>query len=462
MYNDVKQTKQGKRMNKHQNIEIEITAVNERGEGIGRIDGKVCFVDGAVVGDRLTIEIIQQKKSYTRGRIVKINTASPFRITPPCRFSDCCGGCSVQHIDYGKQLELKSVVVHDALQRIGGQSDYQSEPIIGIADPYRYRNKALLPAATIDGKLRLGLYQKGSHQLVAIDDCLIQDQICGSIISIVETWAETFAITAYNEKTGTGRLRHIMIRSTNYGEHMIGIVTKTTVLPHAEILIEQLTARHQSIVSVIHNINSQKGNRILGNEYKTLYGRATIIDKIGEIDYELSMASFFQVNPRQTVKLYNKAIALAGLTGDQIVWDIYCGAGSITLQLAKYAKWVYGNEIVPQAIKNAKANATRNQIDNVSFIEGAAEAIVPTWLQKYPQPQVVFLDPPRKGADQKVLAAIVAIAPQKIVYVSCKPSTLARDVKYLVENGYTLRTAVPVDMFAHSMNVEAIALLHKK
>ncbi len=449
-------------MTTHKNINIAITAVNERGEGIGRIDGKVCFVDGAVVGDTLTIEIIQQKKSYTRGRIVKINTASPFRITPPCRFSERCGGCSVQHIDYSEQLKLKSAVVHDAMQRIGGQSGYQSESIIGMAEPYRYRNKALLPAATIDGKLKLGLYQKGSHNLVAVDDCLIQDQICGSIISIVEAWAEAYAITAYNEKAGTGLLRHIMIRSTNYGEHMIGIVTKTAAIPHVEVLIKQLTAKHQSIVSVIHNINPQKGNRILGNKYKTLYGRATIIDKIGQIDYELSMASFFQVNPRQTIKLYNKAIALAGLSGDQIVWDIYCGAGSITLQLAKHAKWVYGNEIVPQAIVNAKANATRNQIDNVTFIEGAAEAIVPIWLQKYPQPEVVFLDPPRKGADQRVLAAIVAIAPQKIVYVSCKPSTLARDVKYLVESGYQLNTVIPVDMFAHSMNVETIALLYKK
>ncbi len=443
------------------NIEIDITAVNERGEGIGRIDGKVCFVDGAVIGDRLTIDIIQQKKSYSRGCIVKINSASPFRITAPCRFSDRCGGCSVQHIDYQKQLDLKSAVVHDALQRIAGQYDYQAEPIIGMFNPYRYRNKALLPAATINGKLRLGLYQKGSHQLVSIDDCLIQDSICGSIIDIVEAWAEQYHITAYNEKTGSGQLRHIMIRSTNYGEQMIGIITKTEKVAQLDALIAQLVARHSSIVSIVHNINEQKSNRILGNKYKTLYGKATIIDNIGDIDYELSMASFFQVNGRQTIKLFNKAIDLAGLTGEQIVWDIYCGAGSITLQLAKRAKWVYGNEIVPQAIINAKANAARNKITNVTFIEGAAEAIVPTWLQKYPQPEIVFLDPPRKGSDQKVLAAIVAIAPQKIVYVSCKPSTLARDIKYLTENGYVLKTAVPVDMFAHSMNVETIALLIK-
>ncbi len=449
-------------MNKQNNIEIEIIAVNERGEGVGRIDGKVCFVDGAVVGDNLTIDIVQQKKAYSRGRIVTINKPSPFRIAPPCRFSARCGGCSVQHIDYYKQLDLKSTIVYDAMQRIAGQTAYRSEPIIGMKNPYRYRNKALLPAAMINGKFKLGLYQKGSHQLVAIDDCLIQTDICRSVISIVESWAEKYNITAYNEKTDTGQLRHMMIRSTNYGEHMIGIITRTPKISHVEVLIEQLVKQHQSIVSVMHNVNPRKGNRILGQQYKKLYGKATIIDKIGEVDYELSMASFFQVNPIQTVKLFNKAIALAGLTGDQIVWDIYCGAGSITLQIAKHAKWVYGNEIVPQAIVDAKANAARNQINNVTFIEGAAEAIVPTWLQKYPQPEIVFLDPPRKGADQKVLQAIVTIAPQKIVYISCKPSTLARDVKFLAESGYQLETVIPVDMFAHSMHVETIVLMSKK
>ncbi len=442
-------------------VEIVVSAMNDRGEGVGRIDGKVHFIEGAVVGDRLRVEITTEKKSYNRARIVQLLAASPNRIVPPCRFSSRCGGCSVQQIAYAEQLRLKEQLVHDALQRIGAQSDYQSVPIIGMSNPYRYRNKALLPTAQIDGRLRVGLYQKGSHQLVPIDDCLIQSDICASIIAIVEDWAARHAITAYDEKRDCGQLRHIMIRSTHYGEHLIGLVTRTAELPGVEQLIAQLTARHKSIVSIVQNINSQRGNRILGNRYQTLYGRAVLLDKIGQIDYELSMASFFQVNPQQTVKLYDKAIELAALTGAEIAWDIYCGAGSISLQLAKHVKWVYGNEIVPQAIVNARANAQRNAIQNVTFIEGAAEVIVPTWLERYPRPDVVFLDPPRKGAEKPVLEAIMAIAPQKIIYVSCKPSTLARDVKYLTDHGYRLTTVVPVDMFAHTMHVETVALLSK-
>ncbi len=441
--------------------EILITTINERGEGIGRIGGKVHFVESAVPGDRLLIKIIQQKKAYNKARIVKIVNPSPFRITAPCSFAKHCGGCSVQQISYDEQLKLKTALVTDAIERIALQKGYELQSIIGMSDPYRYRNKALLPAALINGQLRLGLYQKGSHQLVDIDDCLIQDPICGAIIQLVEQWANNYGIMPYDEKQGTGQLRHVMLRTTRYGEHMIGLVTKTASVKQLDALIKLITAQHPSVVSIVQNINDKAGNRILGDRFKMLYGSSSVIDCIGDIDYELSMASFFQVNPRQTIKLYNKAIELADLQGDEVAWDIYCGAGSITLQLAKHVKWVYGNEIVPQAIVDARANAARNAIDNVTFIEGAAEAIVPTWLDKYDRPDVVFLDPPRKGAAQAVLAAIVKISPQKIVYISCKPSTLARDIKYLVANDYQLKTVVPVDMFAHSMHVECIVLLQR-
>ncbi len=449
-------------MKRQKTVELLITDINERGEGIGRVDGKVHFVDGAVPGDWVRVEIIQEKKAYNKARIIKLLQTSEYRIEPNCQFAYRCGGCSVQQIDYAEQLGIKAALVRDALVRIGGQKDYEQRDIIGMEEPYRYRNKAIFPAAEVDGKLKLGLYKRGSHQIVTIDDCLIQNEICRSVIEIVEQWAADYSITAYNEKRSKGQLRHIMVRSTNRGQHMVGIISGVEKVPYLDDLVERLCKAEPSIIGVVQNINASKGNRILGKQYKTLYGAATIVDSIGKIDYELSMASFFQVNPAQTIKLFNTAIALAELSGEQIVWDIYCGAGSIALQLAGRAKWVYGNEIVAQAIVDAKANAARNKIENVSFIEGAAEAIVPTWLDKYPRPEVVFLDPPRKGADQKVLQAIVDIAPNKIVYVSCKPSTLARDIKYLSENGYSLKIAVPVDMFAHTMHVECVALMTKQ
>lgn len=444
-------------------ITLEIQDLTERGQGVGRLGDKVVFVDGALPGDTVRAKVLAEKKTFTTSKVVKVLSPSEFRVEPPCEFAYSCGGCSIQHLLYDEQLAAKEKFVADALTRIGGQTDYKQYPIIGMTFPYYYRNKAVFPFGVIDDEVTLGMYKAGSHTLVPIDVCAIQNEDNKKILPIIKDWANAHGISVYDERTHKGLLRFLMIRSTAYGEHMLGLVINGKHLPHASTLIDAVRASGLSIKSIVLAINTKKGNAILGRDFKCIYGDDVVYDQIGETKYKLSLATFFQVNHEQTLKLYHLTTALCELTKDKVVWDIYCGAGSITLKLAPHAKWVYGNEIVPAAIANAKANAALNGVDNVTFIEGAAEDIVPTWLDAYERPDVVVLDPPRKGADKKVLDAIMTLKPERIVYVSCKPSTLARDVKILTEGGsYALIEATPVDMFPHSGNVETVVLLERQ
>lgn len=444
-----------------QHYTIEITDLTEEGSGVGRIEDQVVFVSGALPGDTVKAQITQVKKNYALAKIVKVETPSEHRVQPPCPYAFQCGGCAIQHLDYDEQLNQKTSFVKTALERIGGQTDYKLQPIIGMSFPYHYRNKALYPFAVMGGKVVLGFYKPQSHDLVAIDACMIQHPENAAILKVVRDWANDYKISVYRENQHAGLLRHLLIRTTNAGEHMVGLVINGTAIPHTKELVKALTAALPTVRGVLLNTQTKRGNTILGDHFKTIFGESTMIDTIGDFSFELAMPSFFQVNPEQTRVLYQKAMDYCNLSGSEVVWDLYSGAGTITLGLAKHAARVYGNELSAAAVENAKANAIRNGIENVEFIVGAAEDVVPKWLKDHQKPDVVVLDPPRKGADPAVLDAILQMAPERIVYVSCKPSTLARDVKILCENGYQLVEVTPVDMFPHTGHVETVVKLEK-
>lgn len=443
-------------------VELTIDSVNDDGDGVARYNNRVIFVRGAVPGDRVLAKITKIKKSYAQANVKSLIEASIDRVEPPCHHAKICGGCTVQQIEYDQQLALKSQLVEDALTRIGKQSDYKLRPILGMTFPYHYRNKMVYTVANNAKRIDFGFYKKGTHKLIAIEECMIHNPHNMAILETVRNWANQQHIRAYDAKCHQGTLRHIMIRNNLAGQYMLGLVINDRQLVGSNALVAAIQAHHPEVVSVMVNINRRRSKAILGDKYQTLYGEDHIIDIIGDLQFKISMASFFQVNPQQTAKLYDVAEKYAQLTGKETVWDIYSGAGTISLQLAKSAKHVYGNEIVEQAIIDAVDNAKRNQIDNVSFIQGAAEKIVPTWTQKNQKPQVVVLDPPRKGADRAVLDAIVKLSPRRIVYISCKPSTMARDILHLSQNGYHLKEVTPVDMFGHSMHVECIALIQRE
>lgn len=438
-----------------------IDSVNDDGDGVARHNNRVIFVRGAVPGDRVLAKITKTKKSYAQANVETIIKASTDRVEPPCHYAQICGGCTVQQIEYDQQLALKSQLVEDALTRIGKQSGYKLKPILGMTFPYYYRNKMIYNVAKIAKKIAFGFYEKGTHKLIAIEECMIHNPHNMTILETVRNWVNKQRLSAYDAKRHQGVLRHIMIRNNLAGQYMLGLVINDRQLAGSQSLVAAIKTNHPEVVSLVVNINRRRGATILGDKYQTLYGQDHIIDIIGDLQYKISMASFFQVNPQQTAKLYDVAEKYAQLTGKETVWDIYSGAGTISLQLAKSAKHVYGNEIVDQAIVDAVDNAKRNQIDNVSFIQGAAETIVPTWTQKNQKPQVVVLDPPRKGADPAVLDAIVKLSPRHIVYISCKPSTMARDILHLSQNGYHLKEVTPVDMFGHSMHVECVVLMSR-
>ncbi len=446
---------------KKQKIKLKIDDLTENGDGVAKFNDKIVFVYGALVGDTVLAEVVKEKKNYMQAKIIKLLDAADERIEPPCEYAFRCGGCSIMHLDYNTQLKYKKKFVSDALKRIGGQEDYQLYDTVGMTFPYYYRNKAIYPFAEINGSVEMGFYQPRTHKLVAVNSCLIQHQQNRFILAAVKTWANQHNISVYNEKTRKGILRYLLIRSTSDNQYMVALVIAKDGLAFQRELLDELLALNINIKSIMLIINKKAGNAVLAEKTKLLHGDNYLIDQLGDLKYKIAVSSFFQVNHEQAAKLFHMAEALCQLTGNEIVWDIYCGVGSITLRLAEKAKWVYGNEIVPAAIVNAKENAKLNGIENVTFIEGAAEDIVPTWLDKYPRPDVVVLDPPRKGADKKVLDSILTLKPDRIVYVSCKASTLARDVKILTETDYKLIEATPVDLFSHSGHVETVALLSK-
>ena len=444
-------------------VTLEIEDCGIDGEGIGKADGFTVFVKDAVIGDTVTAKIMKSKKHYGYGKLMEILKPSPYRVEPKCAFARQCGGCQLQALSYEHQLVFKTNKVKGHLERIGGFKDLPMEPIIGMDEPYHYRNKAQFPVGrNKEGKIITGFYAGRTHTIIENRDCALgvpeNKEVLNRVISHMEKWN----IAPYDETTGNGLVRHILIRYGYFtGEVMVCLILNGTKLPHEDELTEKLR-EIKGMTSITINVNKKKSNVILGEEIRILWGQGYITDKIGDISYQISPLSFYQVNPKQTQKLYAKALEYADLHGDETVWDLYCGIGTISLFLAQQAKFVRGVEIIPQAIENANENARINNITNVEFFTGKAEEVLPREYEKNGiYADVIVVDPPRKGCDETLLETMIKMQPKRIVYVSCDSATLARDLKYLCANGYSLTRVCPVDQFGGTVHVETVALLSR-
>ena len=488
-------------------VVLEITDLTEEGQGVGKCDGLVFFVKGTVMGDVVEARILKVKKNYAYAKVEKLLQASPYRATPLCPVAGKCGGCQLQHLSSEKELEWKEDRIAQSLIRIAGIPEEEvhakGEGILG-GKTERYRNKAQYPVQNGRGireektvgervfeegkkgsekeqdsykSLHIGFYGFHSHRIIETEDCLINSAENSLILRCIKNWAREYQISGYEEETGKGLLRHIFLRKGfSTGEILICLVLNGKSLPYGKELWEKLASvladksGPSKIVGLCVNINEGRGNAILGRETLCLYGKDSIEDKIGELSFSISVPSFYQVNPAQTEKIYGKALEYAALTGEETVWDCYCGIGTISLFLAQKAKQVYGLEIVPEAIENAKKNAEKNGLHNTEFYVGAAEEVLPKWVEGQKREgkdvgnlvDVVSLDPPRKGCDEACLSAVLELSPKRIVYVSCDPGSLARDMKYLREGGYTLEKWVGIDNFPRTGHVETVCLMSRK
>ena len=451
-------------LKKNEVYTMTIEDLGSEGEGIGKIDGFTLFVKDAVIGDEIEVKVIKLKKNYGYGRLMKIIKPSEFRTEPLCPNAKACGGCQLQHLKYEKQLEYKQKKVENLLSRVGKITDYEMAPIIGMETPYFYRNKAQFPVGkNKDGQIVTGFYAGRTHSIIDTEKCYIQHPLNETLIHLVKQWMTENNIEPYDETSGRGLVRHILTRIGYVTkEVMVCLVINGDKLPATQTLIDSLKTV-EGMTSISININREKTNVILGSKVKTLWGQDYIEDYIGDIKYQISPLSFYQVNPVQTKVLYGKALEFAGLTGNETVWDMYCGIGTISLFLARQAKMVYGVEIVPQAIEDARRNAALNNISNAEFFVGKAEEVVPAaYAERGLRADVVVVDPPRKGCDAALLDCMAQMAPEKIVYVSCDPATLARDLWILEDKGYKTQKVQCVDMFGQSGHVETVVLLSQQ
>lgn len=446
----------------HQEYEIAIRSLGHSGEGVGTKDEFTVFVPGALVGEVVRAKITLVKKHYATARLMRVITPSPLRIEPRCPIYDACGGCQLQHLSYEGQLIAKHQQVTDALHRIGRQSDLTVLPTLGADEPWCYRNKMQMPVGAKDGQTIVGCYAKGSHNIIATRDCHIQMNANNEIAQAAARVLAELGIPAYDEKTDRGIVRHVIGRCGADGQAMAVIVTKTKTLPQAETFVARLREEVPALISIMHNINPRRTNIILGSETVCLWGQRTITDMIGKLSFDISAQSFFQVNTAQAEVLYQKALEYADLNGNETVIDAYCGTGTISLFLAQKAKKVYGIEIVAPAIRDAKQNAKNNGIDNAEFIVGDAVDVMPKLYADGVRADVVVVDPPRSGCDRIVLETFARMMPKRIVYVSCNPASLARDIAVLGELGYQAEKIQPVDMFPQTSHVETVCLLSRK
>ena len=455
-------------MQKNDELILKIEDMGVDGAGIGKSDGMTFFVKDAVIGDVVRAKIIKLKKTYGYARLMELLEASADRVEPNCPYYRQCGGCQIQALSYEKQLEFKENKVRNNLERIGGFTKIPMEPIVGMDEPYHYRNKAQFPVGTDkEGHIVTGFYAGRTHTIIPNRDCALGLPVNREILDIVIDFMEKYHISAYDEKTGKGLVRHVLIRcGFTSKEKMVCLIINGKSLPHSEKLVEALR-KIDGMTSISINCNTERTNVILGRKTVVLWGQEYITDQIGEISYEISPVSFYQVNPVQTEKLYGLALEYADLHGEETVWDLYCGIGTISLFLAQKAKQVYGVEIIPQAIENAKRNAVKNGIENAEFFVGKSEEVLPEFYEKEAAAgrkayaDVIVVDPPRKGCDEKLLDTIVKMAPDRVVYVSCDSATLARDLKILCEQGYELKRVRAVDQFCHTVHTEAVCCLHR-
>lgn len=450
-------------MKKDDIVTMEILDIGIDGEGIGKAEGITLFIKDAVVGDRVEAKVMKLKKNYGYARLMKVITPSEFRVEPICAVHKQCGGCSLQTLDYAKQLEFKQNKVLNNLKRIGGFEEIPMEPILGMEIPYHYRNKAQFPIGKDkDGNLTAGFFAARTHSLIPVDKCFLGVDKNEEVLGNVLNWMKSNEIEPYDERNHKGLVRHVLIR---YGfttkEVMVCLIVNGEKLPEQEELISALTLI-EGMKSISININKKDTNVIMGTVTRTIWGQDTITDYIGEIKYQISPQSFYQVNPLQTRQMYGLALEYAGLTGKETVWDLYCGIGTISLFLAKKARKVFGVEIVPQAIEDARKNAAINEIENAEFFVGKAEEVYPEYVKSHPiegKAEVIVVDPPRKGCDETLLGMMCEMAPERIVYVSCDSATLARDLKFLCRNGYELKRVRAVDNFCQTVHVETVVLM---
>lgn len=447
---------------KNEQLRVMIDDLTHDGAGVAKVEGYPLFIPGALPGEEVDIKVVKTLKKYGFGKLLDVIKPSDHRVTPPCHVFPTCGGCQIQHLSYEEQLKQKQKNVRDVMDRIAKLPHVPVHPVKGMENPWRYRNKSQIPFATQNEQVVAGFYRARTHEIVDTDVCIIQTEEADELMSALKRKLLSLGIQPYNEMTHEGHLRHLVVRKAHAtGEIMVVLVTKTKKLPRKDALIELIQSVIPNVTSIMQNINSEKTNVIFGNETIHLYGKITIIDTLGNIQFEISARSFYQVNRDQTEVLYQQALDYAGLTGNETVLDAYCGIGTISLFLAQKAKEVYGVEIVPQAIEDAKRNAELNHITNAHFKAGAAEDVIPKWYAEGKRFDVLVVDPPRKGCDEKLLETILTYKPKRIVYVSCNPGTLARDLRILEDGGYRTQEVQPVDMFGHSSHVECVALMSR-
>ena len=453
-------------MEKNQEFTVSIEDMSEDGAGIGKLDGYIWFIKDAVIGDVVRARAMKMKKNYGFARLMEILTPSEARVEPKCPVARQCGGCQLQAMSYEEQLKFKERKVKNHLLRIGKfkEDEIHMLPIMGMKEPWRYRNKAQFPfGMDKNGNIVVGFYAGRTHDIIECEDCLLGVEENKDILGIIKGFMRVHNIRPYDETTHKGLVRHALIRKGFHsGEIMVCLVINGKDIPAKEQLVEEL-CQVKGMTSISYSINQEKTNVIMGKEIVNLYGPGYITDNIGNVTYQISPLSFYQVNPVQTEKLYGTALEYAGLTGNETVWDLYCGIGTISLFLAQNAKKVYGVEIVPQAIEDARRNAALNNITNAEFFTGKAEEVLPEQYEKNKvYADVIVVDPPRKGCDQVCLDTILKMAPKRVVYVSCDSSTLARDLRYLADGGYEVEKVRCCDMFGQSCHVETVVLMSRK
>lgn len=454
-----------------QKIHLHITGLTHAGEGVGRHNGMAVFVPGTLPGETVLAEVVDLKRSYARGGLLEILEQSPARRRPPCPHYASCGGCRLQHVDYAEQLKLKTGLVRDSLARLAGLGEVNVLPALGMDQPWHYRNKAGFHAAVRDGKYELGYYEEGSRTLAGIfreggspsEGCLLVDEELNELAAFIQKLLNKYGSTTGLNKRDGRFFRHVVLRkAAGSGEMMAVLVTASGQWPESKVFVSELLAAFPGLASIMRNINDASSGPVFGQQFITLAGQDHITDRLGGLSFRISPASFYQVNPAQTLVLYEKVLAYAALTGAETVVDAYSGVGTIALYLAGHAKEVCGLEVDAQAVADARLNAALNQISNVEFLAGEAEKILPELAAQGLRPDVIVLDPPRAGCNQAVLEAVADMSASRVIYVSCDPGTLARDLRFLTGRGCQVREVQPVDMFPWTRHVETVVCLDRK
>jgi 23S rRNA (uracil1939-C5)-methyltransferase len=440
-----------------------VVDINDKGQGVLKYQNMAVFLDGGLPGDKVTFKIKTLKKKYAIASIEEIVKKAKDRIDAPCKYFGQCGGCQIQNLEYSSQLNLKRKQVENTINRIGGLKDLKCDVIYGMENPYYYRNKVQMPIQKINGEIKIGFFKRGTHEVIDIDECIIQHKNNNNIIKGIKKWIEENNIKIYDEKSHKGNIRHLIIKMDFKTEKwLLIIVGRKRELVFKNELISILEANSNGFTGLIYNQNIEKSNVILGKKFEKIYGSEKLTMHLGSLKFKISAPAFFQVNTKQTEKLYERALKMADLDGSEIVYDLYCGTGSISLFLAKASKKVIGIEIIKEAIDDARENAKINDINNVEFYAGDVKEVFPKRYAKGDIADVVVIDPPRKGCNEKVIDTICEMEPKKVVYISCNPATLARDIKYFNLKGYKVELIELVDLFAHSVHIESVVKLVKK